>query len=553
MVIDMVNSTDHIIRVAIYTRVSSQEQAEKGTSLDSQAEQLEAFCKAQKWEVFNQYTDGGFSGKDDHRPALENLKRDAKAGYFEKIIVWRLDRLARNLRLILGLEAELREQDISLFSMKEMVDTSTSFGKHLFQMLGLIAEWERESIAERTKTGRLQREKEGHWAGGTPPFGFDYNRETKNLVINETEAEVIRMIYDLYASGKSLSAIADHLNKALISPRGKNAKGWYSTGIRQVLINPAYKGETIVNRHCHIADINKADLSKAIRIAVPPIVSTDRWNIAQARLSNNKHIRPTDDGLFTLQGLVKCGLCGCSYRAERMGGGRYYICRGQLKTAHIDGSPRCKNKNLRADRLEQAVLKRLNDIINDPNQVIVVLKDGITNLQKRESDLVARLQPIERRLREITEMKSRLADKFIIDNMDGDKYNAARQSLEKEEARLTVLRKDCDPNQLLELNSIREHIKRYQNLIDLMAWNLTTEESRMIRSVEEPHQYMHHLLTIGSKALSEKTQVPTTPRGWFDLFQLQLVVYKDKIGVKAIIPIPDIQIQEYTTAEGDRG
>jgi hypothetical protein len=236
-----------------------------------------------------------------------------------------------------------------------------------------------------------------------------------------------------------------------------------------------------------------------------------------------------------------------------MGGGRYYICRGQLKTAHIDGSPRCKNKNLRADRLEQAVLKRLNDIINDPNQVIVVLKDGITNLQKRESDLVARLQPIERRLREITEMKSRLADKFIIDNMDGDKYNAARQSLEKEEARLTVLRKDCDPNQLLELNSIREHIKRYQNLIDLMAWNLTTEESRMIRSVEEPHQYMHHLLTIGSKALSEKTQVPTTPRGWFDLFQLQLVVYKDKIEGKATIPLPDIPIQECTRTEGDRG
>ena len=132
------NSTDHIIRVAIYTRVSSQEQAEKGTSLESQAEQLESFCKGQKWEIFNHYTDPGFSGKDDKRPGLESLRRDAKAGYFEKVIVWRLDRLARNLRLILGIEAELREQDVAVFSMKEMVDTSTSIGRRFFRYWGLL-------------------------------------------------------------------------------------------------------------------------------------------------------------------------------------------------------------------------------------------------------------------------------------------------------------------------------------------------------------------------------------------------------------------------------
>jgi len=551
----MENKAEHIIRVAIYTRVSSQEQAEKGTSLESQAEQLEAFCKAQKWGVFNHYVDGGFSGKDDKRPGLESLRRDAKAGYFEKVIVWRLDRLARNLRLILGLEAELREQDISLFSMKEMVDTSTPIGRTVFQVLGLTAEWERESIITRTTTGRLQRLKEGHWAGGPAPFGYNYDRETKNLVINEEEAAIVRMVYNLYASGKSLGAIAEQLNKALVSPRGKTSKGWYRTGIRETLINPAYKGEAILNRRCHITDIRKIDLSKVIQIAVPPIVGRGKWDIAQDRLSANKHIKPTDDGLFTLQGIVKCGVCGSSYRAERMGGGRYYVCRGQLKTAHLDGSPRCKNKNLRADRLEQAVLNRLNTIADDPNQVIVVLKDGIANLKKHEADLEARLLPIERRLREIAEMKSRLADKFIIDNMDVGKYNDVRQNLEKEESRLMALRKDCDPNQLVELESTKELIEHYQKLVNKMVWNTEASEAEgvMEQTVVEPHEYIKNLLTIGSEALSEEMQVPTTPRGWFDLFQLQLVVYKDKIGVKAIIPIPDIQIQEYTTAEGDRG
>jgi len=239
-----------------------------------------------------------------------------------------------------------------------------------------------------------------------------------------------------------------------------------------------------------------------------------------------------------------------------MGGGRYYACRGQLKTFHLDGTPRCKNRNIRAENIEQAVLKRLNDIINDPNQVIVVLKDGITNLKKRELDLEARLLPIEKRLKEIAEMKSRLADKFIIEHMDTNKYKVVQQNLEKEEARLSTLRKDCDPNQLSELNSIREYIKRYQELVDLMAWNLedeTTEESRMIKSVEEPHEYIKNLLTTGNKDLSEKTQLPTTPREWFDLLQLQLVVFKDKIEVKSTIPLPDIQTQEYTVTEGARG
>ena len=550
----MVNNTDHIIRVAIYTRVSSQEQADNGTSLESQAEQLEAFCKGQKWEIFNQYTDPGFSGKDDKRPGLESLRRDAKAGYFEKVIVWRLDRLARNLRLILGIEAELREQNVAVFSMKEMVDTSTPIGRTVFQVLGLTAEWERDSIIERTKTGRLQRQKEGHWAGGPAPFGYNYDKETKNLAINEDEAKIIRMIYDLYASGKSLASIANQLNKELVRPRSKTGKGWYPTGLRQVVINPAYKGETIVNRHCHIGDINKTDLSKAVRITIPPIVPEDKWNIAQSRLSNNKHLKATEDGLFTLQGKIGCGLCGCSYRADRLHGYRYYACRGQLKSVHIDGSPRCQNRNIRAEYLEQAVWTRVMDIINDPNKLKPMLIEAINNLKDRESSLETRLLPIEKRLKEINAMKSRLADKFIIDNMDAAKYKVAQQNLEKEEARLLSLRKDVDPNQLAELESTRGLLKFWQNQVNSMAWNLEDpaieDKSVMVRTMDEPHNTVLKLLGIGDSELSDRMQFPTTQRELFDKLQLRLVVFKDKIEVKAVFPMPDIKNQECTFTRG---
>jgi len=546
----MENNIEHVIRVAIYTRVSSQEQAEKGTSLESQAEQLESFCKGQGWEIFNQYVDAGFSGKDDKRPALESLRRDAKAGYFEKVVVWKLDRMARNLRLILGIEAELREQDISLFSIKEMVDTSTSFGRTLFQMLGLVAEWERESITERTKTGRFQRVKEGYWATGPAPYGYDYNKDTKHLVINESEAKIVRLIYDLYASGKSLGSIADQLNKELIRPRRKDGKGWYSNSMRHVLINPAYKGEAIVNRHCHISDINKVDLSKAIRIAVPPIVSEDKWNIAHARLTNNKNLKATKDNTFTLQGLIKCGICGCSYGSDRLKNYRNYICRGKLKSAHIDGSPRCKNKNIRADYLEQAVWVRVMDIINDPNKLKPMLIEAIDKLKERESGLEARLLPIEKRLKEIAELKSRLVDKFVIENMDTAKYKVTRQDLEKEEARLLVIRREADPNQLAELESTRSLLKYWQRQINSMAWNVEDgsieDKSVMVRTVDKPHETILKLLGVGSNDLSEAMQFPTTQRELFDKIQLRLVVFKDKIEVKAVFPMPDIKNQECT-------
>jgi len=545
----MVNNTEHTIRVAIYTRVSSQEQAEKGTSLESQAEQLETFCKGQGWEIFNQYTDPGFSGKDDKRPGLESLRRDAKAGYFEKVIVWRLDRLARNLRLILGLEAELREHNIGLFSMKEMVDTSTPIGRTVFQVLGLTAEWERESIRERTQTGHLQRMKEGCWANGPAPYGYDYNKDTKHLVINENEAPIIRKIYDQYASGKSLSAIANQLNKELVHPRSKTGRGWHSTGIRQVLINPAYKGEALVNRHCHIGDVNKVDLSKAIKIAIPPIVSEDRWNIAQSRLVNNKNLKPTQGELFTLQGLIKCGICGYSYRTERTPAHRYYVCRGKLKTTHLDGSPKCKNRYVRADYLEQAVWTRVLDIINDPNKLKPMIIDAIGKLKERESSLEARLLPIEKRLKEITERKSRLADKFIIDNMDSEKYKAAQQNLEKEETRLIALRKDVDPNQLAELESTRGILTFWQNQVKEMDRNLEEpdEDKRIMFKIrDEPHNYVLKFLRMGNTNFSENMQFPTTQRELFDKLQLRLIVFKDKIEVKAIFPMPDIMPQECT-------
>jgi len=426
----MSNGANGLIRVATYARVSTQEQALEGTSLEFQHSQLTTYCQLQGWMVINSYTDPGYSGKDGNRPGLERLLSDAKIGLFDKVVVYKLDRLTRNLRLLLEIEQKLRGYHAFLTSVKESVDTSTGTGKMVFQMFGMIAEWERENIIERTRNGRLQRYKDGCWAGGKAPYGYVHNKATKKLAINEIEARIVRRLYSEYSEGKTLYGICEGLNKDKVPGRGKNCKGWRSTAVRQVLLNPMYKGTQIVNRHAHISDINKVDLSKAIQIRVPAVVTEEIWQMAQERLENNKHVRPKNQEVFLLQGMITCGICGYAYRSERVHGTKYYLCRGRMKYHHLDGSPRCKSPSFKAEWLENEVCKRVGEIINDPNRLFVVIKDTIENLRSREADLSARLKPIEERLAEIAEQKAKLADDWVVRNMNNNKFKELKGSTE---------------------------------------------------------------------------------------------------------------------------
>ena len=100
------------------------------------------------------------------------------------------------------------------------------------------------------------------------------------------------------------------------------------------MLNPIYKDTQIVNRHAHISNISKIDLTNAIQIDVPPLVTEQVWQIAQERLRNNKHVKPNKQGEFLLQGMITCGVCGYTYRAQRVNSTRYYLCRGRMKYHH---------------------------------------------------------------------------------------------------------------------------------------------------------------------------------------------------------------------------
>jgi len=534
--------------VAIYARVSTQEQAVEGTSLDHQTSQLNAYGQAQGWEVTHRYVDPGFTGKDDNRPGLQRLLADAKLGMFQKVVVYKLDRLARKLRLLLEIEEKLKDSGVSLHSVKETLDTSTPIGRTVFQVLGLVSEWEREMIVERTKNGRLQRYREHCWAGGKPPYGYSHNRDTKKLVIDESQARVVRRICSEYNAGRSLNSIANVLNADRVPARYATGKGWRPTAVRQVLINPLYKGTQIVNRHSHISNINKIDLSKTISIPVPPIISERAWQSAQEHLSNNKHVRLKAED-FLLQGLIKCGLCGHAYQTERVNKRRYYMCRGRLKLSHLDGSPRCTAPSIRADWLENEVCKRIENILNDPNRLAEVLKDTIENLRLREAELNARTKPINDRLSEIAAQKAKLADDWVTRNMDRAKFHELQQSLEKEETRLRSIYAEIDPAQIEELEATRGMLCFWEGQAKSMAWNTENEDGSMVRVVDSPHKTALRVVGFEDRELSKIMGFSASKRELLDRLQVRLVAFVDRIEVKALFPIEPVDIQLCTSTK----
>jgi site-specific DNA recombinase len=503
--------------------------------LASQESQLTAYCQMRGWTIINSYVDGGFTGKNGDRPGFKQLRSDARMGLFDKVLVTRLDRAARNLRLLLDFESELNEYHVSLTSIKESVDTSNGTGKMVFALIGSIGELERENIIERTRSGRIQRYREGCWACGKPPFGYSYDKVSRKLIINEDQAKIVRFIFDGYVSGKSLTSMNHILDDEMIPTiRGKK-RGWIDAGIRCILINPAYKGILVVNRKCHITHINKVDMSKAIVIKVPPIVNESLWNLAQSHLESHKKIRPTRKNPWLLQGLVTCGICGLSFACQYNGPQkRCYACRGRLKVSHTDGSPRCVAPTLDADWLEDKVWTKIMDILNDPNELTKVIEDSLQILKAKQVELDYIIKPIDEKLAQIADKKARLADEFVLNNMALEKLRELQSYLNKEEMRLKSLRSNIHPARLIELQNVNETLQYWQNLFqeDSAATNNTGGGLRLLEKIK-PKIGIADFEDTGSieciTSLTLKRQV-------LDKLQVKLVVFDDRIEIRCQIP-----------------
>jgi len=268
-----------MVKVAVYTRVSTEDQAKEGYSLDAQRERLLAYCEAQGWELAEFYEENGHSGRNTRRPAYQRMM-DERARW-DVILVMKMDRIHRNSKNFMIMMENLEKWGKKFTSMNESLDTSTAVGRFVVDIIQRIAQLESEQIGERTYMGMAHKaEYAPGLLGFNPPFG--YCIKDNDLALVPEEAETVRQIFARYSAGETMGNIAMTLNRAEILTRRKCA--WTIWSISHLLHNPAYAGfrrwDKILVPSTHEAIISREQFDR-VQIAI------------QARVKNPRHRQMT--------------------------------------------------------------------------------------------------------------------------------------------------------------------------------------------------------------------------------------------------------------------
>lgn len=255
-----------MVCVAIYTRVSTEDQAKEGFSLDAQRERLQAYCRARNWETASVYVDDGYSGRDTRRPAYQRMMEERTR--WDTVLVIKMDRIHRNARNFMEMMDNLNTWGKDFVSATESLDTSTAMGRFVMDIIQRIAQLESEQIAERVYMGMAQKAKTGPGIlGFHAPIG--YRIEDGKLLLDPAERRVVLSMFDLCLAGKTLEAIAEDLNGRNL--RTKRGAPWSPLKVYHVLHNPVYAGYLRWDGHLRRAEHE-------------PVVTRAVFNEAQAIL-----------------------------------------------------------------------------------------------------------------------------------------------------------------------------------------------------------------------------------------------------------------------------
>ena len=337
---------------AIYARVSTEEQAQHGTSLEGQVEMCCNVAERLGATEIRSFVDAGISGTDISRPGLQSLLAAARAHEVEGVVCLDPDRLARNLSHQLIITDQLEGIGVGLHFV-QFERRPTPDGRLLYAIRGAIAEFEAHKIRERTRQGKQQRLREGKLVTGTQILGYVYDRRRKGFLVDLAEAAIVRAIFAM-APQMSTQAIADALNVAGL--RAKGGGPFSQSAVYGILRNPTYLGRMV-------------QLRGQGSIAVPPLVGPEAFRSAGAALSARRR-RPEGHGrTYLLSGLARCSLCG--RRVTGSGGSRpYYACAGKRS------KPACSAPYYPAEELEAAVWAKVVTALEDAAHQDVPVADA---------------------------------------------------------------------------------------------------------------------------------------------------------------------------------
>ena len=405
---------------AIYARVSSDRQRENET-IASQTAALKAYAAAHDYLVPAEWVfeDDGYSGASVVRPGLEALRDLAAVGQIEAVLVYAPDRLSRKYAYQILLTEELARRGVSVVFLKSPPG-DTPEDHLLVQVQGMIAEYERAQIAERTRRGKRHKARCGVVnALSAAPYGYRYVKKSEHAdayyEVDEAEATLVRQVFAAYTQeGLTLYAIARRLTERHVPTR----KGghWDPSTIRKLLGNPAYHGKACFGKtalrprqritrrlrlqgRLPVRDSANGERPRDewLEIPVPSLISEETFALAHEQLQQNKHFaRRRTKTPTLLQGLLVCAQCGYTVYRRR----NYYRCWGLDGYRHANG-PVCTTRALRQDQLDALVWGEVIRLLDDPTLVEAELD--------RRREAVRHADPSRQRVEDLTRQQTRVA------------------------------------------------------------------------------------------------------------------------------------------------
>lgn len=444
-------------RAAIYVRVSTQYQVDRA-SLPVQRSELVNYAKyALDIPDFVIFEDAGYSAKNTDRPDYQQMMARIRTGEFSHLLVWKIDRISRNLLDFAAMYSELKQLGVVFVSKNEQFDTSSAMGEAMLKIILVFAELERNMTAERVSAVFLSRANDGIWNGGKVPFGYAYDKQTKTFSILEDEAKTVRLIYALYESSKSLVTVSKALNERGIKTR--SGSEWSPTTVHAMLSNPFYSGTYRYNYrnesdpHHHVP--KKKEDWILVKNHHPAIVSPEHQasvELILASKSYGKNQTYQRKNIHAFAGLLTCGYCGSTMAATidraRADGWRpsVYICSRRRM------SNDCQNKYVSDVTLGPFVLNFFANLIKASNSF--GKSTSIETLEKKllRGDALSIVDHIERP--GLEELYNHLRSGFDEKPFDSLAVNAAEASSDVQERDLLLAEKRRLERALKRLNAI---------------------------------------------------------------------------------------------------
>ncbi|MCK9525680.1 MAG: recombinase family protein [Limnochordia bacterium] len=476
------------MKAAIYCRVSTERQAEEGTSLESQKQLCLKYARQHGYDAGDRIFIETFTGAKLERPEMSRLLDYVKAEKIDTLIVYALDRFSRDDNQQGVLYYTLSQQGVSLVSVTEGPVEDTPIGRLILHVYGFKAEMERVNILERTARGKLSRAQSGKLPSGHGLFGYRYNRDTGLREVIESQAEVVRNVFSWYVDERlSIYAIAKRLiDTATLSRNGKCS--WTHNSIYGMLKNSAYCGLTYANKYQRSVHV-KTDTVTTVRPesewillpdATPPIISQEMFCKAQDILKSHVNSGTKSGFQYLFKGMLFCGICGRRFSGSTRRGKPFYHCNSKYRVY----MKHCGNKSYAAVKLETELWEAIKEQLSKPDELLARIEQANQSSEIRFK-LQANIDICNERIKQINQDVRNTIDVYVAlkcEDLDLPDCVGKIKELKGQEAALKTEIESLQ-ERLLRVNEYGRRIKGAKTLLDNIAQKLdspTWEEKRQI-------------------------------------------------------------------------